>query len=204
MTHSRQHYRKKLASGGFIFLAGVEQEIVILNISITGLFVELSAKEGTQDIKQLFVSIRDSNSVDLIIPDMRLAAEAEVVRADKVDDLIYLGLEFKNVSYDVEDFLYKRKYYRKKMAGLGHIDFAEQTYQFSTCNVSVEGLMIRIDETVEVENGVIAKFDFPKMNLSGKVEVVWIEFEKNGNTLLGLQYLQMEKMTVTGIPAFAK
>ena len=35
-----------------------------------------------------------------------------------------LGLEFKTVSYDVEDFIYKRESYRKKIVGPGHIDFA--------------------------------------------------------------------------------
>lgn len=203
MSEKRRNYRKKLASSGYIFLAGEELEIDVINISITGLFVELPANDKIKDIKLLFASIRDSSVIDLVIPDMRLAAETEIVRADKVDDLIYIGLEFKNVTYDVEDFIYKRKYYRKSLEGVGHIELGKQHYQFYTCNVSVEGMMIRINETVRAEKGTMASIDFPTLELAGEIEIVWLENEDSGNTIIGLKYLLLER-AVRGIPAFSK
>jgi hypothetical protein len=204
MQQGRQQYRKKLTSVGFIFLAGVEHEIIIRNLSITGLFIELSPNTELIDIHDLFASIQTySASVDLVIPDMRLAAEAEVVRADMVDGLIYMGLEFKNISYDVEGFIYKRESYRKKMDGLGNIEFAGQNYQFRTRNVSVDGLMILINESVVLEEGAVAKFDFPKLDLKGEVEVIWKDYDNDGNTVIGLHYIHMTKSSVKGIPVFA-
>ena len=204
MTQNRQNFRKNLASKGFLFLGGVELEIVIRNLSITGLLVELETSENYADIKAVFEAINKTVTVDIYIPEMHLAGEAEIVRADKVDDIIYMGVEFKNISYDVDNLLYKRKSYRKIMTAPGHINFGGQIYQFNTRNASVDGLMIEIDETVLLEEGAMASFDFPRLELEGKAKVVWIEYDETGNTILGIQYVQMARSTIKGIPVFSK
>jgi hypothetical protein len=199
---SRQHYRKGLASKGLIFLLGVEMEIIIRNVSITGLMGEIELNETITDIKDIFQGIKDSTIVDVFLEDMHLAGEAEVVRADLADERIYIALEFKNLSYDVDNLLYKRKAYRKGLAAPGKIEFSGKIYDFMTRNVSVEGLMIRIPAYVTVRENEVVRFIFERLNLNGEIKVIWFEYDEDGGTLMGLQYVYMENTKINGIPHF--
>jgi len=183
-------------------MGGEEIEISVRNLSITGLLAELDDNIGIHDIKDLFKSVKLSPTIDLYLPDMHLAGEAEIVRADMIDGCIYLALEFRNVSYDVDNVLYKRKAYRKNMTAPGQIIFDGNKYDFNTKNVSVDGLMIHIEEKIEVEEGVVTIFDFKRLQLRGEIKVVWVDYTEDGGTLLGLQYMHMEKEDITGIPRF--
>jgi hypothetical protein len=122
-------------------MGGEELEISVRNLSITGLLAELDDNIGIHDIKDVFKSVKLSPTIDLYLPEMHLAGEAEVVRADMIEGRIYLALEFRNVSYDVDNVLYKRKAYRKNMTAPGQIVFDGNKYDFNTKNVSVDGLM---------------------------------------------------------------
>ena len=144
-------YRKNLTTHGLIFLAGEEQQITIKNISITGVLAQLNSKVGKNDIKDIFNTLLGSTVIDLYLPEMRLAGEVEVIRVDMQDDHILLALEFKNVTYDVNDLLYKRKAYRKNLPGPGHILLNGTYLEFNAVNVSVEGIMIRLTENIHVE-----------------------------------------------------
>ena len=204
MLQSRQNYRKKLSSVGFLFMRGIEHEIIIRNLSISGLLVELEVNSDLINIHDVFDEINHSTVVDLFIPEMRLAGEADIVRVDKVENVIYMGLEFKNINFDVDQLLYKRKVYRKNMTAPGQIVFAGQPYQFKTRNVSVDGLMIHIEDSVTVEVGTVATFEFPKLSLQGEAKVIWVEYNQNDGVLMGLKYMHMGKNEIKGIPAFAQ
>ena len=204
MAQTSRNYRKNLASSGFIFMDGVEREIIIRNLSITGLLAELEPMGQISEIEDVFNAIKSSVTVDIYLPDMRLAGEASIVRADKVDGLIYMGMEFKNISYDVNNLLYKRRSYRKSMTAPGQITLNGTSYEFNTRNVSVDGLMIRIDDAVVVHENVVAKFDFPRLGLEGEIKVIWFEYDDDGGTILGLQYIHMEKTDIKGIPVFSQ
>ncbi|MGZ8916445.1 MAG: PilZ domain-containing protein, partial [Methylobacter sp.] len=108
-------YRKNLMSHGLIYMGGEEQEITIKDISLTGVLAELKSDLVGKDAKDIFSMLSASTLIDLYLPEMRLAGEAEVVRVDMLEDHISLALEFRNVSYDVDNQLYKRKVYRKSM-----------------------------------------------------------------------------------------
>lgn len=196
-------YRKNLTTHGLIYLAGEEQPITIKNISITGVLAQLNSKVGKNDIKDIFNTLLASTIIDLYLPEMRLAGEVEVIRVDMQDDHILLALEFKNVSYDVNDLLYKRKAYRKNLPGPGHILFNGEYLEFTSVNVSVEGIMIRLVETIYVEPGVVTVFEFKRLELEGEIKVIWLERLADGGTLMGLQYVHMEKSQIKGIPEFA-
>lgn len=196
-------YRKNLTTNGLIYLAGEEQPITIKNISISGVLAQLNSKVGKNDIKTIFNTLLGSTVIDLYLPEMRLAGEVEVIRVDMEDDHIMLALEFKNVTYDVNDLLYKRKAYRKNLPGPGHILLNGAYLEFSAVNVSVEGLMIRLSETVHIELGVVTVFEFKRLELEGEVRVVWAEHLAEGGSLMGLQYVHMERTSVKGIPEFA-
>ena len=202
MSDEKRSYRKNLTSHGLIYLGGEELKISVKNLSITGLLAQLEDNESIHDTSDVFRSIKTSSLIDIYLPEMRLAGEASVVRTDMADGHINLALEFRNVSYDVDNVLYKRKAYRKDITAPGQIIFNGNKHHFFTKNVSVDGLMILIKEKIEVEIGVVTIFDFPRLQLRGEIQVAWVEQLEEGLTLVGLQYVHMEKGTITGIPSF--
>jgi hypothetical protein len=203
MSESRRYYRKNLNSHGFIYLAGEEFEISVKNLSITGLLVELEDRSIIRDVSDLFRAIKLSPLVDIYLHKMRIAGEAEIVRADMVDENLLLALEFVHVFYDIPNIFYKRKAYRKSLSAPGQIFLNDRKYIFKTINVSVEGIMIFIEESIQVAPGTVTTFEFKRLDLLGEIQVVWVEPDPKGGTVMGLQYLRMEKEKITGIPRFA-
>jgi PilZ domain len=196
-------YRKNLTSHGLIYLAGEEQTITVKNISVTGLLAQLDGKAGKSNIKDIFNTLLTSTILDVYLPEMRLAGEVEVIRVDLQDNHILLAMEFKNVNYDVNDLLYKRKAYRKNLPGPGHILFNGEYVLFNAVNVSVDGIMIHVEENIYVEPGLITVFEFKRLELDGEIKVVWVDSMPDGGTLIGLQYVHMKRSSIKGIPEFA-
>lgn len=203
MLDEERPYRKNLTSNGLIYLAGEELEISVRNLSLTGLLAELEDNASINDINDVFQTIKSSPLIDIYLPEMRLAGEAEIVRADLIDGQIYLALEFRSVSYDVDNVLYKSRVYRKNLTAPGQIIFNKKKYDFNTLNVSVDGLMIYINDDVEVKEGMVTIFDFKRLKLRGEIKIVWVEHNEDNSTLIGLQYLHMEKDDISGIPRFS-
>lgn len=196
-------YRKNLMSHGLIYMGGQEREIIIKDISLSGVLAELKADQISPDTKNIFNMLKASTTIDLYLPEIRLAGEAEVVRVDMFSDHMLLAVEFRNISYDVDNQLYKRKAYRKNMVAPGKILLDGEYREFNTVNVSVDGLMINIAEGLDVKAGEITVFEFEQLGLDGEIKVVWTERTAAG-TLLGLQYVHMEKTEIKGIPRFAR
>ncbi len=197
-------YRKKLMSHGLIYMGGEEHEIAIKDLSLSGVLTELKADQSTKDIKDIFNMLSASTTIDLYLPEMRLAGEAEVVRVDMHDDHILLALEFKNMSYDVDNQLHKRKVYRKNMTDPGKILLNGAYHEFTTVNVSVDGLMINLPGSIAVKEGEITMFEFERLGLEGEIKVVWVEHTADSGTLIGLQYVHMKKTAIKGIPRFER
>jgi hypothetical protein len=179
-----------------------EHQITIKNLSINGVLARLHSKREDIDIKYIFNSLLVSTIIDLYLPEMRLAGEVEVVRADIEDGQILLALEFRNIAYDIDKNLNKRKAYRKMMLDTGKILLDGQYIDFTTVNVSVGGLMIFIPDAIPVKEGTITRFEFKRLDLEGEIEVIWVDPISDGRTLMGLQYLHMEKNAIRGIPRF--
>lgn len=202
MPNTERQYRKNLTSDGLIYLGGQELAISVRNLSITGLLAELSNNPVITDITDVFKSIKSTPTIDIYLPEMRLAGEADIVRADMIEEQIYIGMEFRNLSYDVNNMLYKRKAYRKNMTSAGEIVLNGMKHEFFTKNVSIDGLMIHLSEHIEVRPGLITIFDFERLKLRGKIKVIWVEHEED-STLIGLQYMQLENEQIQGIPSFS-
>ncbi len=185
-------YRKNLAMQAFIFMGGKELEVTIKNLSITGMLAELSESSLFQDAREIFEAIKVSPVIDIYLPKLRLAGEAEVVRTENADGCIKLALEFRNISYEVDNLLYSRRAYRKNMTSPGNIVFNGEKHFFNTENVSVDGLMIRLAGKVEAEPGQVTSYDFKRFELSGKIKVIWVQYETY-TTIMGLEYLYLEK-----------
>lgn len=196
--------RKPLPSHGLIYMGGEEQKITLINISMTGVLVELCSHEKEMDIKAIFNILRTSTLIDLYLPEMRLAGEAEVVRADLEDDHILLALEFKNIAFDIDENLNKRKAYRKSMPDPGLILLDGDYHAFNTVNVSVDGLMIQLLEPLAVKEGTIVRFSFKTLELNGEAQVIWADLIPDAGTLIGLKYINMNIDSVIRLPRFAE
>jgi len=196
--------RKNLVSHGMIYMGEEEQEIIVINISITGVLVELNSNKKDIEIKDIFNILRTSTIIDLYLPEMRLAGEAEVARVDTRNDRILLALEFKNIAFDIDQNLNKRKAYRKNMTDPGQILINGKYHEFRTVNVSVEGIMIRLDHAISIEEGTITHFEFKRLELVGKAEVIWIDLISDAETLIGLRYVNIDADKIKGIPRFAQ
>jgi hypothetical protein len=194
--------RKNLTSHGLIYMGEEEHEITVLNISITGILAELNSHKKDIDVKYIFNMLLTTTIIDLYLPEMRLAGEAEVVRVDVDNDRVLLALEFKNIAFDIDKTLNKRKVYRKNMPDLGQILLNGEYHEFKTVNVSLEGLMISLSETISVEEGTITYFEFKRLELNGKVEVIWSDLTVDAETLIGLRYVNLNSDNITGIPRF--
>jgi hypothetical protein len=203
-SESDRPYRKNLMSHGVIYMGEEEHGITIKNLSINGALAELNSDNKDIDIKYIFNTLVVSTILDLYLPEMRLAGEVEVTRVDMDGDHILLALEFKNMIYDVDQELNKRKAYRKNMSGLGKIFLNDESREFTVVNVSVDGLMICLAETISVEEGTISQFEFKRLELEGEVRVIWADIISNDRTLMGLQYVHMENNAIKGIPRFAR
>ena len=204
MSGKKRPYRKNLASYGLIYLGGEELEIFVRNLSITGLLAELEGTDAVYGIDEVLKTIELSSMVDLYLPEMRLAGDAEIMRVDKQENgKVCLALDFRNLTYEVSNLLYKRKTYRKNMTAPGQIVFDGKKHQFFTKNVSVGGLTIMLNKKIVVQPGLVTIFDFKKLDIRGKIKVVWIEHVDEDFTLMGLQYINLETENITGIPRFS-
>jgi len=202
MSNSRENYRKNLTLTGLIFIGGVEHEMKVQNVSISGLLITIEPSAKIIDERDIFLLIKQSSLVDIYVRKINLAGEAEIVRVDMDGKNILIGMEFKQISYDAENLLYKRKAYRKSMTAPGQILIAKTVYDFMTRNVSVDGLMVRVPEHVDVQQGMTVEFKFDKLHLFGDCTIVWFEYDEDGGTMLGLEYQHMEKGDIHGLPRF--
>lgn len=196
-------YRKNLMLHGLIYMGGEERAITIKDISLTGALAELKCDQpGARDTKDIFNMLSESAMIDLYLPEMRLAGEAEVVRVDMFDEHILLALEFRNIAYDIDNQLYKRKVYRKNIVVPGKILLNGEYHEFNTVNASVDGLMVNLAESLAVETGEVTVFEIERLELEGEIKVIWAERGADGGIVLGLQYVHMEKTVIKGIPRF--
>ncbi len=196
-------YRKSLSCEGLIYLGFEEHEIRVINLSLTGLLAEFDQNASVNDIKTIFNSIQASPRVDIYLPELRVAGEAEVVRAESTDEHLQIALEFRHLSYDIDHLLYRRRAYRKNMTAPGQLIINEFVYAFNTENVSVDGIMVRIDAELDVEPGTTIRFGFEELELQGEAQIIWTE-KNPDSTLLGLKYLHLERDSIPGIPHFVK
>ncbi len=193
-------YRKNLVTSGLIYINGAEREVSVSNISMTGVLVDLDCLSSAENT---FSDALVTKIIDFYLPPLRLAGSAEIIRVSRQEGHVSLALKFKDISYNVDNLMYKRKVYRKNMSISGRILLNHQYYNFQTVNVSVEGLMVRLAEVVDIAEDMITSFEFNNLSLKGEVQVVWIDFDNKGNTLLGLKYINMNTAHIKGIPRFS-
>ena len=196
--------RTNLVSEGFIYMGEEEHKITVKNLSINGVLAQLNTEREDIDIKYVFNQLLVSTIIDLYLPEMRLVGDVEVVRGDMEEGHILLALEFKNIAFDIDKDLNKRKVYRKNMPDSGKILLNGQYYNFTSVNVSVDGLMICLPEAIAVEVGTISRFEFKRLELEGEIKMIWGDLISEGRTLIGLQYVHLDKNALKKIPRFSQ
>ncbi len=195
-------YRKNINIDAVVYLGFEELPIKVVNLSLTGLLAEFSDELSQRlSIRDIFQRLQVSPIVDMYIPEMQVAGEAKLVRVESVDGCLQIGLEFHNLTHNINSLLYQRRAYRKSMQALGQIFIGEAVYVFQTENVSVDGLMARIQDLIEVEPGTPARFSFKPLELQGEAQVVWADQDQN-STLLGIRYNVLEREPLKNIPRF--
>jgi len=199
----KRAYRKNLNSEGFIFLGLEQHKIRLINLSLTGLLAAFLPDANLNGVMHIFQGLQVSPLVDIYLPDIRMAGEAEVVRVESTEQGIQIALEFRNMSYDIDHLLYSRRAYRKNMTAPGQIIIHDSVYAFNTENVSVDGIMAHIHEHIDLQTGIAVHFSFKHLELQGEAEVVWVE-QSPSSTLLGLKYLRLERDDLRGVPHFVK
>ncbi|HIG65485.1 MAG TPA: PilZ domain-containing protein [Methyloprofundus sp.] len=202
MINSRQYFREIFSLSGLLFIGNAEHEMQVKNLSISGILVAIDTSANLVDVRDVFLLLKQSSFVDIYIKSLNLAGEAEIVRVEMEDEHILIGMEFKQISYDADNLLYKRKSYRKNMAAPGQFLIKETFYYFMTRNVPVDGIMIYINQFVEVKVGMVTEFKFDKLHLYGESRIVWFEHDADGGTLIGMEYQHMEKSGLPSIPRF--
>lgn len=197
---SKRSYRKNLAAMGLIFLNGEEREVAISNLSMTGILVEFTHPRDAELLNQSLALM--AKVIDFYVPELNLAGTAEIIRVVNNETHKLLALKFKEIIYNIDSFLYKRKVYRKNMSIQGRITFEDKCYLFQTINVSVEGLMIRLMATAAIQEGMTGTFEFKDLSLKGEVTAVWVDVDTEGKTIMGLKYLNINRDQIKGIPRF--
>ena len=201
-SESRRSYRKKLITNGLVYINNEEEEVFVINISMTGVLVQLSREIYSSDSASTFNDSLVSTIVDFYFPQLRLAGTAEVSRVNKNERNVTLALKFDDITYNIDSLLYKRRVYRKKIAVQGQLLVNDEYCNFYTINISVEGLMIRLAKTVTVTEGMTTSFELKDLGLKGEATIVWIDFDIDGNRLIGLKYINMDTDEIKGVPRF--
>ncbi|NOQ65347.1 MAG: PilZ domain-containing protein [Methyloprofundus sp.] len=202
MTDARKDYRQTTSMDGLLFLGGYEHKMSIHDLSISGLSATIEPSVGMNHTDDILAIMQKSDDVDLYIKKISLAGEAQIIRVDMQGKLIKLALKFKQMSYDADNLLYKRKAYRKGMTEPGKLLIGDGVYSFMTQNVSIDGLMVKISEHIKLKQGQVLKFKFTELLLFGDAVVMWFEHDQAGHTLLGLQYKHIQKGDVPDLPIF--
>ena len=202
MNNLRENYRENVSMAGWLFMAGVEHKMQIHNLSISSVLASIEPTAVIKNEQDIFKIMQDSSLVDIYIKTLSVAGEAEIVRVEMKDNRILISMEFKQVVYNAESLLYKRKVYRKNMDTPGKILIFDTVYNFIACNVSVTGLMIRIPDKIDLQEGVLTEIKFDNLQIHGKAVVIWAEQVENDGTLIGLEYKRMKKADLSSIPKF--
>lgn len=193
----QRFYRKNLTSNGSIYIGGEKKAVTIKNLSITGALAELNDEQGYENTRDIYKVLSTSTMIDVCLPEMHLVGGAEIVRVDMDSERTFIAMEFKRIGHKP---LYERKSRRVNLIAPGRILLNGEYWEFTTVNVSADGLMILLPETIAVEEGLRTVLDFERLELEGQVKVMWVDHTADTGTMIGLQYMYVVNTAIDGIP----
>lgn len=185
--------RDKVTYSGQICLGSVEYQVRIIDVSLNGLLAELDYDTLIPDYQDLRQALQNLPVIDLFLPELKVAGEANIVRLETIKSGFQLGIEFKHLSYHIDPLMFKRRVYRKNLGIAGQININDRDYNFLTEGISLSGMTVRIIGRVDDQTGSTCHFTFKQLDLQGEGQIIWLDRDYN-STLLGLQFVQKSKV----------
>jgi c-di-GMP-binding flagellar brake protein YcgR len=190
-SHIKRNYRKKLCSRGFIHFNGIKTPIILRNISLSGVLVDINTYDGEHS-EMLLKNLTEHCKVDINLPEIKMSAEAELVRVENHNSHLLLGLKFINALQNPNKPEYERKSFRKKLIVPGELVVNDQSVAFETVNISTGGMMLFIKDDITIEVDTVAAFDVNALNLSGELKIVWLKAKPPLGIAIGVEFLDLE------------
>ncbi|MGR9053619.1 MAG: PilZ domain-containing protein [Gammaproteobacteria bacterium] len=191
MNQDRKEYRKNYSSSGQIHIAGETLDFVSHDVSVKGISIEVMPGRLLAEYPDFESYVKENTLVEIFVKELMLTGAAEVVWLREEDGRILMGLEFHDVIYNADRLWLKRQFYRKEQLFSGYLVVKDKKIQFEGKNVSVDGLMIRVEEQDEsLSEHVVVKLYSDTLHIKAMAKICWIkeELEPEG-VFLGLRYL---------------
>ncbi len=198
-SHIKRNYRKKLCSRGFIHFNGIKTPIILRNISLSGVLVDINTYDGAHS-EMLLKNLTEHCEVDINLPEMKMSAEAELVRVENHNSHLLLGLKFINAVQNPNRPEYERTSSRKKLIVPGELVVNDQSVAFETENISTGGMMLFIKDDLNIEVNTVAPFSVGALNLSGELKIVWLKAKPPLGIALGVEFLDLESKRIKHYP----
>ncbi|MGR9043831.1 MAG: PilZ domain-containing protein [Gammaproteobacteria bacterium] len=191
MFLERKEYRKNFSSSGQLHMAGETLDFISHDVSVKGISIEVVPGRLLSDYADFEAYIKENTLVEVFVEELMMTGDAEVIWLRNDQGKILMGLEFHDVIYNADRLWLKRQFYRKEQTFSGFLLIKDRRIEFEGKNVSIDGLMIFLNELDEglVQNAVVRLFS-EQLKIKAMAKICWIkeEMEPKGY-YLGLRYL---------------
>ncbi|MDD5271400.1 MAG: hypothetical protein PHU14_01650 [Methylovulum sp.] len=187
-------YRKAITSPGHLYFGEEKREVIVKNISTSGVLVGLKGGYLSADGKHILEELPPHKAINFCIPPLHLFGGAKIARMSTDRHLqIFLGLEFQNlVSCGASAACDNDHAYMSNLVIPGRLVLHSEYFDFLTVSLSEDELVVRLPILVGVEKDMVLACEFPQANLKGWVKVVWAVDMDYFETFVKLEYLKME------------
>ena len=191
MFQEKKEYRKNYSSSGQLHMAGETLEFISHDVSVKGISIEVVPGRLLSEYADFEAYIKENTLAEIFVKDLMLTGEVEVIWLRQEQDKILMGLEFHDVIYNADRLWLKRQFYRKERSFTGFLLLRDRSVEFEGKNVSVDGLMIYLNELDESlsQNSVVRLYS-ESLNIKAMAKICWIkEATEPKGFYLGLRYL---------------
>lgn len=187
-------YRKPIKAQGRMYLANDRQDIVIKNISTSGMLVRLNEDHLSDHHKPTLETLFQHKTIHFCIPPFQLSGNAKIIRVFTNKHLqVYLGMTFQHLaSCGANASCTNDSPYTSGLAIPGRLLLRNDYFDFMTVSLSENDFIIRLPIIVGVEKGMVLAFELTQANLKGQVKVVSVLDINLFETVMKLEYLKPE------------
>ncbi|MDD5271831.1 MAG: PilZ domain-containing protein [Methylovulum sp.] len=190
--------RKASQMDGWIYLGGKPCKIIVKHLALSGALVLLDP-DSAEDNQRRFKRLSVAKTVDFFLPSQGMSGIADIARVTMTEHgVVAVRLAFQDVAHPVDRPYYYRNDYRSEIAVPGKIQLNGHYMDFLTINISVDGLMIHLPHSVDIEIGLSVKFKFPHAKRKGMARVMWAQNNEDHETLMGLQLIRRDLLDKPG------
>jgi hypothetical protein len=191
MFQEKKEYRKNYSSSGQLHMAGETLEFISRDVSVKGISIEVVPGRLLSEYADFEAYIKENALAEIFVKDLMLTGEVEVIWLRQEQGKILMGLEFQDVIHNADRLWLKRQFYRKEQSFTGFLLLKDRRVEFEGKNVSVDGLMIYLNELDESlsQNSVVRLYS-ESLSIKAMAKICWIKEEAEPKGFyLGLRYL---------------